>query len=95
MESGSIAPWRAGYALRNLDTYASVHHLVLIVTGELAGDQEAIALVQACFSGGSELIAEIIVWRERSNCGATAFLGFNETLPFGCAPALNDETLQK
>ncbi|WP_407114587.1 chorismate-binding protein [Bradyrhizobium sp. LMG 9283] len=56
-------------AFCSLETYASVHHLVSVITGELAEDKDAVALLQACFPGGSitgapkvrsmEIIAEI------------------------------------
>ncbi len=38
-------------ALCGLESYASVHHLVSVVTGELADDQDAISLLRACFPG--------------------------------------------
>lgn len=37
-------------ALCNLESYASVHHLVSIVTGSLRDSEDAITLLQACFS---------------------------------------------
>lgn len=58
-----------------LESYASVHHLVSIVTGELAEDQDAVSLLRACFPGSSitgapkvrsmEIIAEMSAWPER------------------------------
>jgi hypothetical protein len=66
---------------------APVHHLVSVVTGELAEDQDAITLLRACFPGGSitgapkiramEIIAEIEGWRREVYCGAIGFIGFN------------------
>lgn len=74
-------------ALCNLETYASVHHLVSIVTGELAGGQDAVSLLRACFPGGSitgapkvrsmEIIAEIERVARELYCGAIGFIGFN------------------
>jgi para-aminobenzoate synthetase component I len=74
-------------ALCELESYASVHHLVSIVTGELAQDQDGVTLLQACFPGGSitgapkvrsmEIIAEIERVAREIYCGAIGFIGFN------------------
>lgn len=74
-------------ALCDLESYASVHHLVSIVTGELAGDQDAVALLRVCFPGGSitgapkvrsmEIIAEIEDVAREVYCGAIGFIGFD------------------
>lgn len=73
--------------LCELDSYASVHHLVSAVTGELAGDQDAVDLLRACFPGGSisgapkvrsmEIIAEVERTKREIYCGAIGFIGFN------------------
>src|SRR5262249_31240866 len=73
-------------ALCNLETYASVHHLVSIVTGELAADEDAVTLIRACFPGGSitgapqvrsmEIIAEVECVARDIYCGAIGFIGF-------------------
>ncbi|WFU14615.1 aminodeoxychorismate synthase component I [Bradyrhizobium sp. CB3481] len=73
--------------LCDLESYASVHHLVSIVRGELAGDQDAVTLLRACFPGGSitgapkvrsmEIIAEIERVTRDVYCGAIGFIGFN------------------
>ncbi len=73
--------------LCGMESYASVHHLVSVVTGELAGDQDAIALLRACFPGGSitgapkvrsmEIIAEIERFAREVYCGSIGFIGFN------------------
>ncbi|UPK05760.1 aminodeoxychorismate synthase component I [Bradyrhizobium sp. 170] len=73
--------------LCDLQSYASVHHLVSIVRGELAGDQDAVTLLRACFPGGSvtgapkvrsmEIIAEIERVARDVYCGAIGFIGFN------------------
>ncbi|OCK54174.1 aminodeoxychorismate synthase component I [Bradyrhizobium sp. LMTR 3] len=70
-----------------LESYASVHHLVSTVTGELAGDEDAVSLLRACFPGGSitgapkvrsmEIIAEIERVAREVYCGAIGFIGFN------------------
>ncbi|MGY3611137.1 MULTISPECIES: aminodeoxychorismate synthase component I [unclassified Bradyrhizobium] len=74
-------------ALCALESYASVHHLVSTVTGELAGDEDAVSLLRACFPGGSitgapkvramEIIAEIERVAREIYCGAIGFIGFN------------------
>ncbi|XLS15907.1 aminodeoxychorismate synthase component I [Bradyrhizobium sp. RDM4] len=73
--------------LCGLESYASVHHLVSVVTGELADDQDAITLLRACFPGGSitgapkvrsmEIIAEIERAARDVYCGAIGFFSFN------------------
>lgn len=73
--------------LCGLESYASVHHLVSVVTGELAEDKDAIALLRASFPGGSitgapkvrsmEIIAEIERVAREIYCGAIGFIGFN------------------
>ncbi|WP_171580839.1 aminodeoxychorismate synthase component I [Bradyrhizobium australiense] len=70
-----------------LESCASVHHLVSTVTGELAGDEDAVSLLRACFPGGSitgapkvrsmEIIAEIERVAREVYCGAIGFIGFN------------------
>ena len=40
-------------ALARLATYASVHHLESVVTGELPPGRTAVDLLRACFPGGS------------------------------------------
>jgi para-aminobenzoate synthetase component 1 len=74
-------------ALCTLKSYASVHHLVSIVTGELAANQDAVTLLRACFPGGSitgapkvrsmEVIAEIERVAREVYCGAIGFIGFD------------------
>lgn len=74
-------------ALCSLESYASVHHLVSIITGELAGDQDAVTLLRACFPGGSvtgapkvksmEIITEIERVAREAYCGSIGFIGFN------------------
>ncbi|WP_128948113.1 aminodeoxychorismate synthase component I [Bradyrhizobium nanningense] len=74
-------------ALCNLESYASVHHLVSIVRGTLAGDEDAVSVLRACFPGGSitgapklrsmEIITEIERIAREVYCGAIGFIGFN------------------
>lgn len=73
--------------LCGLESYASVHHLVSVVTGSLARDHDAVTLLRACFPGGSitgapklrsmEIIAEIERVPRGVYCGAIGFIGFN------------------
>ncbi len=74
-------------ALCGLESYASVHHLVSVVTGTLAANHDAVTLLQACFPGGSvtgapkvrsmEIIAEVERTAREIYCGAIGFVGFN------------------
>lgn len=74
-------------ALCQLDSYASVHHLVSIVAGTLAEGEDAISLLRACFPGGSitgapkvrsmEIITEIERVAREVYCGSIGFIGFN------------------
>ncbi|GLR91421.1 aminodeoxychorismate synthase component I [Bradyrhizobium iriomotense] len=74
-------------ALCNLESYASVHHLVSAVTGELEESQDAVALLRACFPGGSitgapkvramEIITEIERVTREAYCGAIGFIAFS------------------
>ncbi|MCP3387814.1 aminodeoxychorismate synthase component I [Bradyrhizobium sp. CCGB12] len=73
--------------LCSLESYASVHHLVSVVTGKLADDHDAISLLRACFPGGSvtgapkvrsmEIIADIERVAREVYCGAIGFIGFS------------------
>ncbi|MCP3392105.1 aminodeoxychorismate synthase component I [Bradyrhizobium sp. CCGB12] len=73
--------------LCQLESYASVHHLVSAVSGELAADQDAVSLLRACFPGGSitgapkvramEIISEIERVAREVYCGAIGFIGFD------------------
>lgn len=73
--------------LCKLESYASVHHLVSVVTGELETDGDALSLLRASFPGGSitgapkvrsmEIIAEIEGIARDVYCGAIGYIGFN------------------
>jgi para-aminobenzoate synthetase component 1 len=73
--------------LCGLESYASVHHLVSVVTGTLAANQDAVTLLRACFPGGSitgapkvrsmEIITEIERIAREVYCGAIGFIGFD------------------
>ncbi|WP_291976140.1 MULTISPECIES: anthranilate synthase component I family protein [unclassified Chelatococcus] len=70
-----------------LETYASVHHLVSVVTGQLVAGHGIVELLGATFPGGSvtgapkiramEIIAEIEREAREAYCGSIGFLGFN------------------
>lgn len=74
-------------ALCRLESYASVHHLVSVVSCELAIEQDAVSLLQACFPGGSvtgapkvrsmEIISEVESVARDLYCGTIGFLGFS------------------
>jgi para-aminobenzoate synthetase component 1 len=74
-------------ALCELETFATVFHLVSTVTGELSPGLGALDLLAACFPGGSitgapkiramEIIAEIEPTRRGPYCGSIGWLGFD------------------
>jgi para-aminobenzoate synthetase component 1 len=73
--------------LCGLESYATVHHLVSVVTGKLRVDLNAIDLLRATFPGGSvtgapkiramEIIAEIEPTERGPYCGSIGYIGFN------------------
>ena len=73
--------------LCGLESYATVHHLVSIVTGKLQQQFNAIDLLRASFPGGSitgapkiramEIIAEIEPTKRGPYCGSLGYIGFN------------------
>ncbi|MBU0859682.1 MAG: chorismate-binding protein, partial [Alphaproteobacteria bacterium] len=73
--------------LCTVESFASVHHLVSIVTGQLRADRNAVDLLRACFPGGSitgapkvramEIIEELEPVRRGPYCGAMGYIGFN------------------
>ncbi len=72
------------------ESYASVHHLVSVVMGELAPGKDALDLLVAAFPGGSvtgapkvramEIIAEIEQAPRGVYCGAIGYIGFDGTM---------------
>lgn len=78
-----------------VETYASLHHLVSTVTGELADGRTAIDALGAVFPGGSitgapkiramEIIAELEKVPRDIYCGAIGYLGFDGSADFNIA----------
>jgi para-aminobenzoate synthetase component I len=73
--------------LCGLESYASVHHLTSVVTGELRAEKSVGDLIAATFPGGSitgapkiramEIIAEIEGQARGVYCGSIGYFGFN------------------
>jgi len=73
-----------------IESFATVHHLVSTVTGTLAPNTDAIALLRGCFPGGSitgapkhramEIIEELEPHRRGVYCGAIGYISFDGNL---------------
>jgi len=73
--------------LFEVESYATVHHLVSTVTGKLDEKYHALDLLRSCFPGGSitgapkiramEVIEELESHRRGVYCGAIAYIGFD------------------
>jgi len=73
--------------LCGLESFATVHHLVSVITATLCPNTHALDLLQAAFPGGSitgapkvrcmEIIAELEENRRGPYCGSMGFIGFN------------------
>ena len=82
-ERGSVKVPR----LFDIESYATVHHLVSTVTGRLRADRDAIDLLRGCFPGGSitgapklramQIIDEVERVRRGVYCGAIGTIGFD------------------
>ncbi len=69
-----------------IESFATVHHLVSVVNGKLRPDCDAVALLRACFPGGSitgapkiramEIIEELEPVRRGPYCGSIGYIGF-------------------
>jgi para-aminobenzoate synthetase component 1 len=85
-EPGSIRVPR----LFEVESFASVHHLVSTVTGRLAPGRDPIELLRGCFPGGSitgapklramEIIEELEPNRRGVYCGVIGYLGFDRRM---------------
>lgn len=73
--------------LFQVESFASVHHMISTITGELADNNGPVELLRACFPGGSitgapkiramEIIHELEPNRRHIYCGAIGYIGFN------------------
>ncbi len=73
--------------LFEVESYATVHHLVSTVTGSLAPGRDALDLLRGCFPGGSitgapklramQIIEELEPNRRGVYCGAIGYVGFD------------------
>jgi len=76
--------------LFSIESYATVHHLVSSVTGQLSDDMDALDLLQACFPGGSitgapkhramQIIDELEPVSRELYCGSVFRLGYDGNL---------------
>jgi len=72
--------------LFEIESFATVHHLVSTVTGKLAAGSDSLDLMRACFPGGSitgapklramEIIEELEPHRRGVYCGSIAYVDF-------------------
>jgi para-aminobenzoate synthetase component 1 len=70
-----------------VESYATVHHLVSTVRGQLAGEHSALDLLRGCFPGGSitgapklramQIIEELEPHRRGLYCGSIGYIGFD------------------
>lgn len=73
--------------LFNIESYATVHHLVSTVVGELEDDKTSVDCIEACFPGGSitgtpkiramEIIEEIEIGNRQLYTGCIGYFGFD------------------
>ncbi len=76
--------------LFGVEHYATVHHLVSVIEGELAAGEDAISLLRHCFPGGSitgapklramEIIEELEPHRRGVYCGTIGYIGHNGSM---------------
>ncbi|RFB78466.1 aminodeoxychorismate synthase component I [Methylovirgula sp. 4M-Z18] len=81
--------------LCGVESYASLHHLVSAVTGELSADHDRFDLIRAVFPGGSitgapkiramQIIAELERHERGPYCGTIGYLGFDGTVDLNIA----------
>jgi len=85
-ESGSVRVPR----LFDVERFATVHHLVSTVTGRIAGGQDNLSLLRACFPGGSitgapklramQIIEELEPHRRGVYCGSIGYISSDGTM---------------
>ena len=73
--------------LFEVESFATVHHLVSTVTGKLRPERDALDLLRGCFPGGSitgapklramQIIEELEPHRRGVYCGAIGYMGFD------------------
>ncbi|NVJ92427.1 MAG: aminodeoxychorismate synthase component I [Methylocystaceae bacterium] len=76
--------------LCEVHSFASVHHLISTVLGQLREEYNAVDLLHACFPGGSitgapkvramEIIAELEPCRRNTYCGAIGYIGMDGSM---------------
>ena len=81
--------------LFDVESFATVHHLVSTVTGELAAHRDVIDLLRGAFPGGSitgapkmramQIIEELEPQRRGVYCGAIGYLGYDGTMDLNIA----------
>ncbi|MBI2295122.1 MAG: aminodeoxychorismate synthase component I, partial [Betaproteobacteria bacterium] len=81
--------------LFEVESYATVHHLVSTVTGEMREGRDALDLLRGCFPGGSitgapklramQIIEELEPHRRGVYCGAIGYMGFDGNMDVNIA----------
>ena len=82
-------------SLFEIESFATVHHLVSTVTGTLRDDRDCIDLLKACFPGGSitgvpklramEIIEELEPHRRGVYCGSIGYIGSDGAMDINIA----------
>jgi len=81
--------------LFDVESFATVHHLVSTVTGEIKPGRDALHLLAGCFPGGSitgapklramQIIEELEPHRRGVYCGAIGYIGFDGNMDLNIA----------